>query len=399
MLNIVFYFQVHQPYRLKRLNIFDVGNIDDPFDDDLNRVIINKVSEKCYIPTNKLLLKLIDRYEGRFKVAFSMSGTAIEQFRHYNPAVMDLFAILAKTGCVEFISETYYHSLSSLFSREEFIEQVTMHLTLMQNEFGVTPVVFRNTELIYENRISDYIRPFKNFHVILTEGADKILGWRSPLYPYRTYNDQHYLMLKYYSLADDIAFRFSDRGWVEFPLTGNKFVHWVDKLHLIEKTDKNLYLNLFMDYETFGEHQWEDTGIFHFFESLPDLVFKEDNLGFAWPSDVVDGCDYPTEKLSINSPISWADTERDLSAWLSNDIQKTAAESIYTLLNKAKNKGDDRLVETVRRLTTSDIVYYMSTKYFQDGDVHKYFSPYPSPENAYLYFLYAMADIEEKFRI
>ena len=247
MMNIIFYFQVHQPYRLKRLSIFDIANTGDYFDEDLNRLVINKVGEKCYIPTNKLLLNLINKFEGRFKIAFSISGVAIEQFKKYNPYILELFQELAKTGCVEFINETYYHSLAFLYNKQEFIDQIKMHRKLVEDEFGYKPTVFRNTELIYYNKIADYLKEFKDIKVILTEGADKILNWRSPLYPYRTYNDKQYLLLKYYSLADDIAFRFSNKGWVEWPLTVEKFVQWIDRLHLIESSDRPLYLNLFMD--------------------------------------------------------------------------------------------------------------------------------------------------------
>jgi alpha-amylase len=396
MLNLVFYFQVHQPYRLKKLNIFDIGHLASPFDEDLNRSIVEKIAYKCYIPANRLLLKLIERFEGRFKVAFSLTGTAIEQLKRHAPQVMELFARLARTGCVEFLGETYFHSLAYLFDREEFMEQVDLHLALMKSEFGVTPVVFRNTELIYENGVSEVISPLPNYKVVLAEGADKMLGWRSPLYPYRSESGRHFLMCKFYSLSDDIAFRFSDRGWVEYPLTVDKFVSWVDSLALAEDTRRNLYLNLFMDYETFGEHQWEDTGIFHFLESLPEKLFVRKGFDFAWPSDVIEGCDYPAERLSVPYPVSWADTERDLSAWLSNEIQRNAAGTLFELLRRAKGKGDEEALWLLRRLSTSDHLYYMCTKYFQDGDVHKYFSPYGSPESAYLYFLYALADIEER---
>jgi len=401
MLNIVFYFQVHQPYRLKRLSIFDINNIDDYFDEELNRYVIQKVSKKCYIPTNELLLKLINKFEGKFKVSFSISGITIEQFKKYSPETLDLFKELAKTGCVEFINETYYHSLSYLYDEEEFKNQIKMHYDLIQSEFGYRPIVFRNTELIYSNRVSDILSSdeFNYIKVILTEGADKILQWRSPLYVYRTYNDKHYLLLKHYSLSDDIAFRFSNKGWVEWPLTVDKFVKWVDGLSLIEKEGRNIFLNLFMDYETFGEHQWEDTGIFKFLEKLPKEVFKYKHLGFCWPSDIISAVNYPTEKLNIESPISWADTERDLSAWLSNDIQHNAIETFYQLFKKLKSILSLEELNYIRRLSTSDHFYYMCTKYFQDGDVHKYFSPYESPENAYIYYLNALTSIQEKYGI
>ncbi len=399
MLNIVFYFQVHQPFRLRKLSVFDVGNIDTPFDRDLNRSIIKKVAKNCYIPANKLLLELINRYNGQFKVAFSITGTAIEQLKHECPYAMALFRELAETGCVELIGETYYHSLSSLYDRDEFIEQVQMHSKLMQKEFGVTPAAFRNTELIYENSITDILLKFNNFQTILTEGADRVLGTRSPLHLYRTYNGKHYLLLKHYSFSDDIAFRFSDRGWARYPLTADKFISQVESIPVPEDTEKSLYLNLFMDYETFGEHQRKESGIFNFLERLVEKVVMHEFISFAIPSEAPGGCCYPAERLYIYPSISWADTGRDISAWLSNDIQKNAVETLFELLNYIKHKGDDVLLDQVRKLTTSDHYYYMSTKYFQDGDIHKYFSPYESPENAYHYFLFAVVDIYEKLNM
>ena len=268
----------------------------------------------------------------------------------------------------------------------------------MESEFGFSPMVFRNTELIYHDKLSDVIWEEEGFKAVSAEGVERILGWRSPLYAYKSYNHKLFLLLKFYSLADDIAFRFSNKGWVEYPLTVEKFVEWVSRLPLIEKENKNLFLNLFMDYETFGEHQWEDSGIFNFLRRLPGEIFKRPFLSFGWPSDVVDDVNYEPEVLSFPEPVSWADTERDLSAWLENDMQKNAADSFYGILGKIKEKGRSDLLEPARRLSTSDHFYYMCTKYFQDGDVHKYFSPYDSPEHAYLHYLNALADLEERLR-
>ncbi len=396
MLHVVFYFQVHQPYRLKHLRLLDAGDGGNYFDDGLNRAVIQKVAEKCYLPTNKLLLELAERYEGRFRVAFSITGVAIEQFRAYQPEVLDSFRALARTGCVEFLGETYYHSLASLYDKEEFLTQVRMHKKLMQEEFGATPTVFRNTELIYQDEIADTVWEEAGFKVILAEGVEKRLGWRSPLYTYRSQNHNMLLLLKYYSLADDIAFRFSNRAWPEFPLTAEKFAGWVEKLSLIEHNDRNLFLNLFMDYETFGEHQWADTGIFEFMRHLPEKIFQRPHMGFAWPSDVLHMTNYEPEVLSYPEPVSWADTERDLSAWLENDLQRNACEAFYEILREIKTRGRDDLLDRARRLSTSDHFYYMCTKYFQDGDVHKYFSPYQSPEQAYLFYMNALAHLRDE---
>ncbi|MBN2231923.1 MAG: glycoside hydrolase family 57 protein [Deltaproteobacteria bacterium] len=396
MLNIVFYFQVHQPYRLRPYKVLDIGTDHNYFDERLNREVVRKVGDKCYLPANRMLLELIDRFEGRFKVAFSISGVAIEQFRAYYPEVLASFHELARTGCVEFLGETYYHSLTALFDRDEFISQVRQHRSLMEAEFGVRPIVFRNTELIYQDQIADLIWEEEGFKVILAEGADKVLCWRKPLYAYHDYNHRLFLLLKYYTLSDDIAFRFSDRGWIEHPLTAEKFVSWVDQLTVGENGGRNLFLNLFMDFETFGEHQWEDSGIFGFMRHLPGRVLEKPHLAFAWPSDVIDIVNYDPEPLSFTEPVSWADSERDLSAWLDNEIQRNAAEAFFALFPRVRANGDPELLATARRLSTSDHFYYMSTKYFQDGDVHKYFSPYDAPEQGYLYYINALADLEER---
>jgi alpha-amylase len=396
MLHIIFYFQVHQPYRLRPYSILDIGKLNHYFNDELNRNIIDKVSDKCYIPTNRLLLDLINRFEGTFKVAFSITGTFVDQIRKYRPDVLESFRELVQQGGVELLGETYYHSLASIFDEEEFLEQVRLHSDLMEQEFGMKPITFRNTELIYSDKIANSIAEFPQFKIILTEGADKLLRWRSPLYIYKNYTQTHLLLLKYYRLSDDIAFRFSDRNWIEYPLIAEKFVDWISKLSLIEKGKKNLYLNLFMDYETFGEHQWSETGIFEFFRRLPEYVFKNEFVSFSWPSEVIDSLNYEPEALSVPQPISWADTERDLSAWLSNSLQWNSIRAFYTILKKVKETGRKELLDTVRKLSTSDLYYYMCTKYFQDGDVHKYFSPYSSPENAYIYYMNALSDLEKR---
>ena len=396
MLNVVFYFQVHQPYRLRHINLLDIGHANELFDDKLNSQVMRKVADKCYLPTNKLLLELIRKHEGRFKIAYSITGTAIEQFKLWAPEVLDSFKELAATGCVEFIGETYYHSLAFLYDTNEFLDQVAMHRQLMIDEFGYHTETFRNTELIYQDRLSDIIFEIEGFKTIITEGVDRILGWRSPLYAYKNYSKDINLLLKYYKLSDDIAFRFSNRDWPEYPLTVDKFVNWVDHLTLDEKKGRNQFLNLFMDYETFGEHQWAETGIFDFMYHFPEEVLKRPNLGFATPKETTHLANYQQESLGFPEAVSWADEQRDLSAWLENDMQKNAIETMYELLFRVKQKGDEKLLQLARKLTTSDHFYYMFTKYFQDGDVHKYFSPYDSPDQAYIYYINALADLEER---
>jgi alpha-amylase len=396
MLNIVFYFQVHQPYRLRHINVLDIGKKANLFDDALNGQVMRKVAQKCYLPTNNLLLSLIKKHAGRFKIAYSITGTAIEQFKLYSPETLDSFKALADTGCVEFLGETYYHSLAFLYDTNEFLDQVAMHRELMKNEFGYFTETFRNTELIYQDKLSDLVFEIEGFKTIITEGVERILQWRTPLYAYKNYSKDINLLLKYYQLSDDIAFRFSDRDWPEYPLTVGKFVNWIDHLTLAEKKNRNQFLNLFMDYETFGEHQWAESGIFDFMQHFPDEVLKRDHLGFATPKETFALSNYQQEALSFPEPVSWADEQRDLSAWLGNDMQLNAIETLYELLEKVKTKGDPQLLEIARKLSTSDHFYYMCTKYFQDGDVHKYFSPYDSPDQAYIYFINALADLEER---
>ena len=396
MLNIVFYFQVHQPYRLRHINVLDIGKKANLFDDALNGQVMRKVAQKCYLPTNNLLLSLIKKHAGRFKIAYSITGTAIEQFKLYSPETLDSFKALADTGCVEFLGETYYHSLSFLYDTNEFLDQVAMHRELMKNEFGYFTETFRNTELIYQDKLSDLVFEIEGFKTIITEGVERILQWRTPLYAYKNYSKDINLLLKYYQLSDDIAFRFSDRDWPEYPLTVGKFVNWIDHLTLAEKKNRNQFLNLFMDYETFGEHQWAESGIFDFMQHFPDEVLKRDHLGFATPKETFALSNYQQEALSFPEPVSWADEQRDLSAWLGNDMQLNAIETLYELLEKVKTKGDPQLLEIARKLSTSDHFYYMCTKYFQDGDVHKYFSPYDSPDQAYIYYINALADLEER---
>lgn len=396
MINLVFYFQVHQPYRIRNFSVLDIGKGKDYFDDELNCEVMRKVANKCYLPTNKLLLELIDKYEGKFRVSFSITGTAIEQFKKYAPEVLYSFRDLAKTNCVEFLGETYYHSLSFLYDKSEFLEQVRMHRETIQREFGFSPITFRNTELIYQDSLSDYIWEEEGYKVILTEGVDRILKWRSPLYAYKDWSKNMYMLLKFYSLSDDIAFRFSNKGWVEYPLTVDKFVKWITDLNMVEKGKKNLFLNLFMDYETFGEHQWEETGIFEFMRQLPGKALKSKKIEFSWPSDVLQKANYQPESISFPEPVSWADMERDLSAWRENDMQYNALETFYDILTRVKATGNAELIEMARKLSTSDHFYYMSTKYFQDGDVHKYFSPYGSPETGYRNFMNAITDLEER---
>lgn len=389
MPSVCFYFQVHQPFRLRHYTVFEKS----PryFDEFKNASICRKVANKCYLPSNRLLLDVIRRFEGQFKISYSITGVALEQFKKYCPEVMSTFDALAETGCVEFIGETYYHSLSFLYSSDEFIAQINKHSELIQQLYGQTPRIFRNTELIYSNALAETIEKMDRFDAIITEGADHILGHRNSNFVYRPPNCQRLkLLLKNYSLSDDIAFRFSNPDWKEYPLTADKFAHWVNRAN-----GNGQCINLFMDYETFGEHQWEDTGIFSFMYHLPEEVLKHPDNSFMTPSEVIDTYD-AVDVVDVPRVISWADTERDLSAWLGNAMQSNALHEIYKFEKQIKQTQNEELLADWRRLQTSDHFYYMCTKYFADGDVHKYFNPYESPYDSYINFMNVLGNLRQQ---
>jgi len=334
------------------------------------------------------MLDLIKRFNGEFKISYSISGTAIEQMKRFNPEVLDSFKRLVDTGCVELISETYYHSLSFLHSTNEFERQIQKHKELIQKEFGYTSKTFRNTELIYSNSVAATADRL-GYKAILAEGTEKILGWRNANFVYQPINCSNIkVLLRNYQLSDDIAFRFSNRGWAEHPLTADKFSTWVHGFDGNAET-----INLFMDYETFGEHQWSETGIFDFMWALPEYLLSHTGFKFNTPSQVVDM--YPVrDKLDVHNYVSWADTERDLSAWKGNNLQDDALESVFKLEEKVYRTKDAGLIETWQALLTSDHFYYMCTKWFSDGDVHKYFNPYQSPYEAYINYQNVLTDFE-----
>ncbi len=391
MKNICFYFQVHQPFRLRRYRFFDIGNDSYYYDDYLNESIANRVAQKCYIPTNQVLLNSIKKHNGSFKVAFSISGLALEQFKLYTPEVIESFKKLAQTGCVEFLSETYSHSLVALKDKKEFAKQVQMHSDLVFELFGQRPTVFRNTELIYSDGIGEMVASM-GYKAMLTEGAKQILGWKSPNFLYcNVINPKLKVLLKNYKLSDDIAFRFGNQGWAEYPLTAEKFTKWINALD-----SKEEIINLFMDYETFGEHQWKETGIFDFLKDLPDVMIKE-NLTFVTPSEAIAKLQ-PVSAIKINHPISWADEERDLTAWLGNELQDEAFNNLYALLPQIEKCTDKKILKDWTLLQASDHFYYMSTKYFSDGDVHAYFNPYETPYQAFSNYMNVLSDFSIRLK-
>ncbi len=391
---IVLYLHVHQPYRIRHYTVFDAGVDHNYFDTDFdsqtsNERILKKVAEKSYIPTNARLLQLL-KENPEFKLSLSITGTVIEQLERWSPEALQSFKDLIATGRVEVVAETYHHSLAFFYSRAEFEMQVEMHKRKVQEVFGQTPQVFRNTELSYNNDVAVWADR-AGYKGVLTEGWDNVLGWRSPNFVYRpTYTNQIRLLMKNYKLSDDIAFRFGDRDWSEWPLTADKFSHW-----LSEDTEATNF-NLFMDYETFGEHQWSESGIFDFLSHLPKEWLKNEGNTFMTVSEVIDNFE-PVDQIDVPQTITWADTERDLSAWLGNAMQTASITALYGLQDTIIGTNDLELINDWRKLQTSDHFYYMCTKWFNDGDIHAYFSPYDTPYEAYINFMNAYHDL--KYRL
>lgn len=392
MPSVCFYFQLHQPYRLKEFSFFDIGRSHSVENESLNIEILHKVADKSYIPANQVMLDLIKKHKKKFRISYSISGILLEQFEKHRPDVIESFKALAKTGCVEFLAETYYHSLCALYSQEEFTRQVEMHTEKIWKLFKQKPSVFRNTELVYSNELANVIQRM-GFKGILSEGVEWILNGRSPHFVYTPpANKNIKILLRDYTLSDDIAFRFSNSSWSEHPLTAQKFARWINSYAASSDC-----INLFMDYETFGEHQWAGTGIFEFLKHLPEEILKKKDFDFKTVSEVIDT--YPAKgDFDAQNNISWADTERDLSAWLSNSMQSEALSKLYMLEDSVKKLNNMELLEKWSHLQTSDHFYYMCTKHWSDGEVHKYFSPFNSPYDAYIFFINALADLEISVR-
>jgi alpha-amylase len=389
---ICFYFQVHQPFRLKRYRFFDLGHDHYYYDDFSNESIMRKVADKCYLPANSIILDLIQKNKGKFKVTFSLSGLAINQFRLYAPEVLDSFRKLAETGMVEFLAETNSHSLVSLRSRSEFERQVNNHKEMLKQFLGVEPTSFRNTELIYSDTIGSWVADM-GFKSIMTEGAKHVLGWKSPNYLYcNSINPRLKVLLRNFVLSDDIAFRFSNRNWNSWPLTADKYASWINKL-----ASKSELINIFLDYETFGEHNWKETGIFDFLSHMPGAILKKTPFKFMTPTEIAETLQ-PVSAISIPSPISWADEERDITAWLGNELQVAALDKLYSLSGKVNKCEDDLIKKDWEYLQSSDHFYYMATKFFSDGAVHAYFNPYETPYDAFMNYMNVLSDFEIRLK-
>lgn len=387
MKNLNLYFQVHQPFRLKKYRFFNMGKDHFYFDDFLNKSILQKVAAECYLPMNALLLRKIQELGAdHVRVSFSISGIALEQFRMYAPEVIDSFRALAETGAVEFLAETYAHSLASLTSREEFEQQVRLQADTIEQLFGQRPVTFRNTELIYSDGIGEMVYDM-GYRTLLTEGAKHILGWKSPNFVYANALRQELkVLLRNFRLSDDIAFRFSDQGWDGWPLTADKYIDWI-------LDQEGEIINLFMDYETFGEHQKADTGIFDFVKALPKAILKQGELQFSTVSEAAKAYQ-PVGVLHCPHVMSWADEERDVTAWLGNELQNEAFSKLYALKDKIKALKNADFSYVWNFMQTSDHFYYMATKWLSDGDVHSYFNPYGSSYEAFINYMNVLSDFE-----
>ncbi len=397
MPSICIYFQVHQPARLKHYSFLGEkkGKLQNLyFDDKLNEKVFNKVTDKCYMPTNKLLLELVGKHRGKFKISYSITGVFLEQCERYRPDLLETFKQLADTGCVDFLNETYYHSLSSLFSdpeKKEFHDQVEMHRDKLKSVTGIKPTVFRNTETLFSNEIAKLVEGM-GYKGIVTEGIERILGWRSPNYLYTVKGTKRIkVMMRNYRLSDDVAYRFSARWWSEWPLTAEKYASWL-------RSTPGHIINLFMDYETFGEHQWADTGIFDFLRHFPEYALKYSELDFKTPSELVE--DYNAlGEIDVPNTISWADIERDTSAWLGNDMQRMAFNLLQELEAPLKNMGNKEMLHIWRLLQNSDHLYYLCTKCLADGDVHKYFSHYQNPYEGFINYMNIIRDFKERIEL
>lgn len=388
---IVLYLHVHQPWRVRDYSIFDTSHAHDYFSDDSetdrnNRKVLEKVAEKSYRPMNAALLRMLEKHPD-FKVSLSITGTFIEQCEQWAPDVLESFKRLVETGRVEIVGETYNHSLAFFYSRDEFERQVDMHKQKVQDVFGVQTTSFRNTELSYNDDLGRWADE-QGYAAVLSEGWDPILEWRSPNHVYRPpATEKVKLLTKNYRLSDDVAFRFSNRDWQQWPLGADTYATWLDAA-----TNDGPLVNLFMDYETFGEHQWADTGIFDFFESFIGMWASRDDATFYTVTEAARAFDASGE-LSMKHTVTWADSERDLTAWLGNSMQQETMRYLYNLEADVLRSKDVALISDWRNLQTSDHVYYMCTKWFSDGDVHAYFSPYDSPFDAFLYFMNAVRDM------
>ena len=381
-------FQIHQPFRYRKYRFFDIGNDAYYYDDFANETFMRRVADQTYLPANKIILEQIKKHEGKFKVTFSLSGTALDQFKLYAPDVIDSFAELAATGCVEFLSETYSNSLVSMADGDLFQSQVKAHDDLIEELFGQRPKVFKNSELIYSDEIGDLVHRM-GFEAMITEGAKHILGWKSPNYLYcNALNPRLKVLMRNFRFSDDLSFKFSNKGWNEFPLTSEKYAGWMASLPKEEEV-----VSIFINYETFGQLQHKNSGIFSFLENLPEAILKTGVLQFSTPTEIINNLQ-PVSAIHVPFPMSWADEERDLSAWLGNELQKEAFNKLYQLKDQMRKCTDATMLKDWDYLQTNDHLYFMCTKFFSDGEVLKHFNPYGTPYEAFINYMNVLSDFK-----
>ena len=391
--SICIYFQIHHPERLRKYQFFDIGKKHNYFDNYANRSELEDLAENCYLPANALLLDLIKKYEGKFKVAFSISGSAIDQLEMHTPEVIRSFQELAQTGQVEFLAETYSHSLASLSEdTDEFELQVKRHSAAIKELFGKKPVTFRNTSLIYSDKIGKRVADL-GFKTMLTDGAKHVLGWKSPNFVYKNALDENLnLLLKNSKLSDDIAIHFSDRNWSEYPLTSEKYVDWVS--HSLQDTE---VLNLFMNYEVIGHYNRSEIGILDFLRYFIQQIAENPNYQFLLPKEVTKK-HTAKDILPVPYPISWTDEERDITSWLGNELQKEAFTELFKIQPLVKKKKNAEINEDYSRLQASEHFYFMRTKLFSGADYHKYILPYESPYEAFINYMNVLSDFIERVK-
>lgn len=390
MASVVLYLQIHQPFRLRRYSVFDTDR--HYFDDVQNAQVLGRVAERCYLPASQVLLETLKAHDGAARIGLSVTGVALEQFQLYAPQVIDALVALSQTGCVDFLDETYYHSLAFFYSREEFRAQVEAHRAMIKSLFDQQPRVFRNTELIYNNDLAQFVGHM-GYDGILAEGADEVLGDRAPTHVYEPPHCNNRVLLKNYRLSDDISLRFSRTDWPQWPLTAEKFSQFVNQIN-----GHGELCNLFLDFETFGEHQSAQTGILEFLRHLPAAVLAHPGNDFLSPAQAIDR--YPSAGvLDVPQPISWADPEHNLTNWVGNAMQLNALHELFKLEGPLKDHGDTDLLSDWRKLTTSDHFYYMCTKYWSNGSRHnRYFSPYESPYDSYINFMNVLDNIQSRVK-
>lgn len=391
--SICIYFQIHHPERLRKYHFFDIGKKHNYFDNYANRSELEDLAETCYLPANALLLELIKKYEGKFKVAFSISGSAIDQLEMHTPEVIRSFQELAKTDCVEFLAETYSHSLASLSEdTDEFEQQVKKHVSTIKNLFGKKPVTFRNTSLIYSDKIGERVSKL-GFKTMLTDGAKHVLGWKSPNFVYKNPIDENLnLLLKNSKLSDDIAMRFSETHWDEYPLTSEKYTRWIT--HSLQDTE---VVNLFMNYDVIGYYNRAESGIFDFLRYFVKNTIENTDFQFLIPKEVVKKHE-PKDVLHVPFPISWTDEERDITSWQGNELQKEAFSQLFRIQTLVKKKKNEELSDDYSRLQASEHFFYMRTKLFSDSDYHKYVSPYDSPYEAFINYMNILSDFIDRLQ-